>query len=170
MKILMVCLGNICRSPLAEGILQKKAGKIGLEWVVESAGTNGYHDGEPPHLLSKKVALQNGINISEQRSRKFRAADFEKYDLIYAMSKDVIEDIKEIAQKEYNPKKVRLLMDDLYPGKNADVPDPWSQPASAYHEVYTLMEEACDAIVGKELNKKQLAKGKLQETNSIDKL
>ncbi|MFM9911751.1 MAG: low molecular weight protein-tyrosine-phosphatase [Chitinophagaceae bacterium] len=165
MKILMVCLGNICRSPLAEGILQNKAGEIGLEWIVESAGTNGYHDGEPPHPLSKKIALENGIDIGHQRSRKFRADDFDKYDVIYAMAKDVIEDIKEIAQQEYNPKKVRLLMDDLYPGTNKDVPDPWSKPASAYHEVYKMMEEACEAIVSKELNNKQPAKGKLQETN-----
>lgn len=160
MKILMVCLGNICRSPLAEGILQSKAGEVGLDWIVESAGTNGYHDGEPPHPLSKKVALQHGINISEQRSRKFRASDFKKYDRIYAMAKDVIEDIKQIAHHEYDAKKVRLLLDDLYPDKNREVPDPWSQPESAYHEVYKMMEEACEAIiVGKETNRKEIAKG-----------
>ncbi|HLG41641.1 MAG TPA: hypothetical protein VI461_18315, partial [Chitinophagaceae bacterium] len=89
MKILMVCLGNICRSPLAEGILQDKAFKAGLSWSVESAGTNGYHDDEPPHRLSQKVAKLNGIDISSQRSRRFVPEDFEMYDKIYAMAADV---------------------------------------------------------------------------------
>src|SRR5882757_6521724 len=80
MKILMVCLGNICRSPLAEGILQDKAFKAGLNWSVESAGTNSYHIGEPPHHLSQKVARQHGIDISKQRARRFVAEDFEIYD------------------------------------------------------------------------------------------
>ena len=85
MKILMVCLGNICRSPLAEGILQDKARKAGLKWSVESAGTNGYHTGEAPHPLSQKVARINGVDISKQRSRNFVAEDFDRFDKIYAM-------------------------------------------------------------------------------------
>ena len=84
MKILMVCLGNLCRSPLAEGILQDKAWKAGLNWSVESAGTNGYHTGETPHYLSIKVAAANGIDISNQKSRRFTEADFEQYDYIYS--------------------------------------------------------------------------------------
>ena len=94
MKILMVCLGNICRSPMAEGILQHKAREAGLNWIVESAGTNGYHDGEAPHRLSQKVALQNGINICQQRSRRFTAVDFLQYDKIYAMAEDVIYEMR----------------------------------------------------------------------------
>src|SRR5512138_2458905 len=86
MKILMVCLGNICRSPLAEGILQDKAWKAGLKWSIESAGTNGYHNGEAPYPLSQKVSRLNGIDISKQRSRKFVADDFDRFDKIYAMS------------------------------------------------------------------------------------
>lgn len=147
MKILMVCLGNICRSPLAEGILQHKAWQAGLNWSVESAGTNGYHIGEPPHPLSQKVALQNGISISQQRCRAFSAADFHHYDIIYAMALDVIEDIKRISRKEYNSKKVRLLMDELYPGQNKEVPDPWYGPEQDYHTVYRMIEEACEAII-----------------------
>ena len=86
MKFLMVCLGNICRSPLAEGILQHKAKAAGLNWIVESAGTNGYHTGEPPHHLSQKVALLNGINISNQKSRKFIAKDLNEYDTKIALN------------------------------------------------------------------------------------
>src|SRR3954454_2568254 len=98
MKILMVCLGNICRSPMAEGVLTQKAANAGLQWDIESAGTNGYHIGEPPHHLSQKVARLNGIEICNQRARKFTADDFQKFDKIYAMSSDVIDEMKRIAR------------------------------------------------------------------------
>ena len=147
MKILMVCLGNICRSPMAEGILQYKVQKAGLNWEVESAGTNGYHTGEPPHYLSIKVASQNGIDISTQRSRKFTAADFELYDKIYAMAEDVLDDMKMIAKNKFDAGKVDLLLNELYPDQNRDVPDPWSGPESGYHEVFALIEKACEQII-----------------------
>src|SRR6186713_1528808 len=102
MKILMVCLGNICRSPLAEGILQEKALKAGLDWQVESAGTNSYHTGEPPHHLSIKVAAANGIDISRQKKRIFKAADLETYDLVFAMANDVLADMKMIAKDKFD--------------------------------------------------------------------
>lgn len=149
MKILMVCLGNICRSPLAEGILQDKAFKAGLNWSVESAGTNGYHTGEAPHPLSQKVARLNGIDISQQRSRRFRAEDFQVYDRIYALAEDVMDDIRSIARRSFDPAKADLLMNELYPGKNKDVPDPWYGPEAGYHEVYRMIEEVCDAIIKK---------------------
>ena len=152
MKILMVCLGNICRSPIAEGILQHKAWQAGLNWTVDSAGTNGYHDGEPPHRLSQKVASQNGIDICKQRSRRFTTADLEHYDKIYALAEDVIYEMRRIAGKKYSSEKVDLLMNELYPGKNLDVPDPWSGPESGYHEVFRMMEDACDAIIAKMKN------------------
>lgn len=147
MKILMVCLGNICRSPMAEGILQHKAGKAGLNWEVDSAGTNGYHTGEPPHYLSIKVAAQNGIDISTQRSRKFIAADFEQYDKIYAMAEDVLDDMKMIAKNKFDANKVDLLLNELYPDQNRDVPDPWSGPERGYHEVFAIIEKACEQII-----------------------
>jgi protein-tyrosine phosphatase len=147
MKILMVCLGNICRSPLAEGILQEKAFKAGLAWSVESAGTNGYHNGEAPHHLSRKVALLNGIDISHQRSRKFTPADFDTYDKIYAMAGDVVDDMRRIAGKKFDAAKVELLLNELHPGRNLDVPDPWYGTEPGYHEVFKLIDEACDAII-----------------------
>jgi protein-tyrosine phosphatase len=149
MKILMVCLGNICRSPLAEGILQHKAWNAGLKWSIESAGTNGYHTGEPPHKLSQKVAKLNGIDICNQRSRLFTADDFDNFDKIYAMSADVIQEMKWIAKKKFNASKVDLLMNELYPGRNMDVPDPWYGPEPGYHDVYEMIDKACEHIVKK---------------------
>jgi len=110
MKILMVCLGNICRSPLAEGILQKKAVDAGLSWSVESAGTESYHVGQPPHFLSQKVARLNGIEICDQRARRFVAADFDSYDKIYALANDVLGEIRHIAGKKFDPAKAGLLL------------------------------------------------------------
>jgi protein-tyrosine phosphatase len=149
MKILMVCLGNICRSPLAEGVLKHKAGEAGLNWVVESAGTNGYHTGEAPHRLSQKVALLNGVDICDQRARRFVKEDFDRYDKIYAMAEDVVDEMKRIAGEKWNPAKVELFLNELYPGENASVPDPWYGEEPGYHEVYQLIEQTCDAIVSR---------------------
>ncbi|HTB51238.1 MAG TPA: low molecular weight protein-tyrosine-phosphatase [Ferruginibacter sp.] len=149
MKILMVCLGNICRSPLAEGILEKKIQEAGLNWIVDSAGTNGYHVGESPHRLSQKVAEEHGIDISKQITRKFVKEDFGRFDRIYAMAEDIVDEMKMISREKYDASKVELLLNELYPGQNRDVPDPWSKPESAYHEVFELIDKACDAIIAK---------------------
>lgn len=149
MKILMVCLGNICRSPLAEGILQAKALKAGLNWQVDSAGTNGYHTGEPPHDFSIKVARQNGIDICKQRSRRFTVTDFENYDLIYAMAADVLEDMKKIGKNNFDTKKVSLFLEESFPGEEKEVPDPWSGPETDYHEVFEIINNNCDSIIKK---------------------
>lgn len=147
MKILMVCLGNICRSPLAEGILQYKADNAGLNWKVESAGTNGYHIGEAPHQLSQKVATLNGIDISGQRSRQFIKEDMEQYDKIYAMANDVLMDIKQIAKERFNSNKVDLFLNEMYEGENRDVPDPWYGAEEGYHRVYEIIASACEKII-----------------------
>lgn len=153
MKILVVCLGNICRSPLAEGILKHKAARAGLDWTIESAGTNGYHTGEAPHHLSQKVAGLNGIDISTQRSRQFVKADMIKYDRIYAMAADVMDDIKRIAGSQFDPEKAALFLNELYPEAERDVPDPWYGPEAGYHDVYRLIDEASDKIIDKYLKK-----------------
>lgn len=149
MKILMVCLGNICRSPLAEGILEHKAKQAGLHWQVDSAGTNGYHVGEAPHRLSQKVATLRGIDICHQKSRQFVKEDIDKYDKIYALADDVLDEIKWIANAKYNPAKVDLLLNELHPGENRSVPDPWYGPEPGYHDVYDLIEAACEKIIEK---------------------
>jgi len=153
MKILMVCLGNICRSPLAEGVLQDLAKKAGLNWQVNSAGTNGYHTGEPPHHYSIKVAKQNGIDISKQRSRKFTSADFEQYDLIYVMAEDVLDDIKSIGRNNFVSEKVRLFLDESFPGQYKDVPDPWYGTENGYHDVFEIINNNCKNIIKKYTNK-----------------
>ncbi|HLZ89968.1 MAG TPA: low molecular weight protein-tyrosine-phosphatase [Puia sp.] len=148
-SFLMVCLGNICRSPLAEGILQEKARAAGLDWKIDSAGTNGYHVGEAPHHLSQKVARHNGIDIGSQRSRRFTAADFQRFDKIYAMAGDVIDDMRRIAGRNFDPSKVELLMNEVHPGRDEDVPDPWYGPEPGYHEVYTMIDAAANRIIEK---------------------
>jgi protein-tyrosine phosphatase len=147
MKILMVCLGNICRSPLAEGILRKHAEVAGLDWFVDSAGTNGLHDGEPPHRLSQKVASMNGIDISQQKSRRFRASDMESFNLILAMEPEVIRWIGRISGNRFDAAKVKLFMDISRPGEGLEVPDPWYGGESGYHEVYRLLDEGCALLV-----------------------
>jgi protein-tyrosine phosphatase len=150
MKILMVCLGNICRSPLAEGILNSKAKKMTLPWEIDSAGTNNnYHIGEAPHPLSQKVAKLHAVDISNQCARAFQAKDFDRYDKIYAMSSDILVDMKKIAGNKFDPEKTDLLMNELYPGKNMDVPDPWYGEEPGYHQVYDMIDKACDQIIEK---------------------
>lgn len=147
MKILLVCLGNICRSPMAEGILQDKADKAGLNWQVDSAGTNGYHTGEPPHRYSIKVSAANGIDISKQRSRKFTAGDIDEYDLIYAMAEDVLGEMKWIAGTAFDDKKVMLFLKEQYPEESRDVPDPWYGEEDGYHTTFEIISNNCDHII-----------------------
>ena len=154
MKILMVCLGNICRSPLGEGILQHKADKAGLNWKVDSAGTGNYHVGEPPHKLSQKVAKVNGLDISKQICRQFVKEDMLHFDKIYAMDKEVYADIKLMSGELWNASKTDLLMNEVYPGENMDVPDPWYGTEKNYHEVFAMISEASDAIIEKFKNQK----------------
>lgn len=146
----MVCLGNICRSPLAEGILENKAKNAGLPWMVDSAGTNnGYHVGEAPHPLSQKVASLHALDISTQCARAFVAEDFDRFDKIYAMSSDILVNMKNIARKKYDASKAGLLLNELYPGENRDVPDPWFGEEPGYHAVFDMIDKACDKIIQK---------------------
>jgi protein-tyrosine phosphatase len=149
----MVCLGNICRSPLAEGILQHKAHEAGLQWTVESAGTNGYHNGEAPHHICQKLSKANGIDISNQRSRQIKKNDFENYDILYAMAEDVMIDMKSIAGDKFETSNVKLFLEELMPGKQMDVPDPWYGGEDGFIEVYELIEKNCDKIIKNYLSK-----------------
>ncbi|HVX50719.1 MAG TPA: low molecular weight protein-tyrosine-phosphatase [Chitinophagaceae bacterium] len=147
MKILMVCLGNICRSPLAEGILQHKVNMAGLDWQVDSAGTSNYHIGEPPHRLSQKVARVKGIDISHQRGSRFVKEDMLKYDRIYAMDRENYADIKRAAGHLWDENKVALILNELYPGEDREVPDPWYGDEADFVEVFDMLDKACDVIV-----------------------
>ena len=149
MRILMVCLGNICRSPIAEGILLHKVQQRGLQWQIASAGTESYHIGEPPHRLSQSICLQHGIDISGQRAVQLRAADFDKYDILYAMAKDVYDEMRSIAGPDGEMSKVKLFLNELQPGSNASVPDPYYGGADGFELVYDLIDRTCDAIIEK---------------------
>ena len=149
MKILMVCLGNICRSPLAEGILQHKAKEQNLNWEIDSAATLDDMVGLRPDKSSIKVALKNGIDINNQRARLFTKDDIAKFDLIYAMASDVLDDIKFISGDNFDPKKVKLFLDEEFPGMNKDVPDPYMMDISAFEKVYKMIDTGCDFIINK---------------------
>ena len=150
MKILIICLGNICRSPLAEGILKHKANKAGLNWTVDSAGTNGFNAGCPPHKFSQKVAKINGIDICDQQCRHFRPDDMDNFDKIYVMDEENYFDVKRIAKEKWNEKKVDFLLNEVYPGQNREVPDPWFGGEDGFHKVFELLERACEAIISKD--------------------
>lgn len=149
MRILMVCLGNICRSPIAEGVLQHKATERGLNWVVDSAGTESYHIGEPPHRHSQHICLQHGIDISGQRARRFSRADLDRYDIIYALATDVYGEIERIVGRSADSSNVKLFLDELQPGANASVPDPYYGEQDGYTHVFELIDQTCEAIIKK---------------------
>lgn len=151
MRILMVCLGNICRSPLAEGILQQKVREAGYDWTVDSAGTNGYHIGEQPHVLSQKVARDHGIDISGQCCRKLVKEDLLVYDRLFVMDQENYATVKRICADywriEKNDRKVTMILDLLYPGENREVPDPWYGTEKDYRLVFDLLSRACDRLI-----------------------
>jgi len=145
----MVCLGNICRSPIAEGVMRKKALEHGLDWYIDSAGTESYHIGEQPHRSSQRICMQHGIDISEQRARKLVADDLDTFDMVYAMATDVYREINQIAGNRSRMEKVILFLDELHPGNKESVPDPYYGTEKDYAIVYDLVDRTCDAIIQK---------------------
>ncbi len=146
MKIIMVCLGNICRSPLAEGILRHKIKEAGLDWEVESAGTGSWHIGEAPDPRSQKIAKINGIDISKQKAQKFIPDHFTKFDRIYVMDSSNYRDVVNMAVNEDDKNKVELIMNLVEPGKNTTVPDPYYDD-ELYSVVFEMLDEACERII-----------------------
>lgn len=147
MRILMVCLGNICRSPLAEGILRSKILTDAIS--VDSAGTSGLHEGELPDSRSIAVAKSNGIDITDQRSRKFKVADFDNFDLIYAMDQSNYHNILNIARNSDDESKVKMILNESNPGENLNVPDPYYGGDKGFDNVFRMLDEACDNIASK---------------------
>lgn len=144
MKILMVCLGNICRSPLAEGIMKAKAPE---NFVIDSAGTISMHEGNHPDKRAIKTASNHGIDISKQRSRPITSADFETFDKIYCMDVDVLADVVSKAKNEEQRKKVSLFLEVLGDHENAEVPDPYWGDMQEFEDVYHLLDRGCDAVL-----------------------
>ncbi len=155
MKILMVCLGNICRSPLAEGILQEKINSRGLRAAVDSAGTAAYHAGEKPDPRSQAIAFKHGIDISKQRARKFEVDDFDQFDKIFAMDTHNFHDIVALANKQHEAVKVEMILNKIHPGEDCSVPDPYYGGKDGFQKVYNMLNAACEVIADEIAAKKK---------------
>ncbi|MBS7233345.1 low molecular weight phosphotyrosine protein phosphatase [Flavobacterium psychroterrae] len=149
-KILMVCLGNICRSPLAEGIL---ASKLPNNFIVDSAGTGSWHVGNSPDKRSIAVATKNGVNIQNQKGRQFKTSDFDEFDYIYVMDSSNYSDVIDLAKTPEHKNKVQLILNELFPDENVDVPDPYYGVANGFDNVYQMLNEATDIIAKKLIEK-----------------
>ena len=150
-KILMVCLGNICRSPLAEGILASKLPKD--NFIVDSAGTGSWHIGHSPDKRSIAIAQLNGLCIDNQKGRQFKTSDFDKFDYIYVMDNSNYGNVINLAQTEEHKNKVHLILNELFPGENVDVPDPYFGMTNGFETVYQMLDEATDIIAKKLIEK-----------------
>lgn len=143
----MVCLGNICRSPLADGLLRDKVEKLNLPVIVDSAGTSGLHSGEMPDRRMINTAHQFGLDISYLRSRKFTTEDFETFDHIYVMDEENLKNVSKLARNHEQLKKVSLILNLIEPGKNLEVPDPYYGGDAGFREVYSLLDRATDQLI-----------------------
>ena len=143
----MVCLGNICRSPLAEGILRNKTQNLDI--YVDSAGTASYHVGNLPDSRSIKIANKNGIDLTDQRARQFSEKDFDDFDKIYAMDTNNYSNIISLARNQSDRDKVDVILNELTPKSYDNVPDPYYGGGDGFQIVYDMLDKACDAIVGK---------------------
>ena len=149
----MVCLGNICRSPLAEGLLAAKLPKN--KFFVDSAGTGNYHIGKQPDQRSVLTAEKNGLDISYQKARQFNPRDFDDFDYIYVMDNTNYDDVISLAKNEQQKSKVQLILNELFPGENVDVPDPYYGLQNGFDMVYEMLDETCE-ILSKKLIEKHL--------------
>lgn len=145
-KILMVCLGNICRSPLAEGILRDKVQKLKLDVKIDSAGTSDYHIDQHPDKRTILNAKQHGIDISKLRGRQFNVSDFDAFDTIFVMDSNNFKDVISLARNEDDKKKVELILNRVHTNSNKAVPDPYFGGEQGFENVYQLLDEACDVI------------------------
>ena len=146
-RILMVCLGNYCRSPLAEGLLASKLPKN--KFVVDSAGTGDWYIGKQPDERSIATAQKNGLDISYQKGRQFNVNDFDTFDYIYVMDSNNYDDVISLANTEEQRKKVHLILNELFPGENVDVPDPYYGLQNGFDTVYAMLDETCGIIAEK---------------------
>ena len=145
MKILMVCLGNICRSPLAEGILTHKTKHLKVS--IDSAGTAGYHIGNLPDSRSIEIADKHNIDLRNQRARQISRADFDEFDIIYAMDTNNYGHLIALTDNQEEREKVHMIRNEINPGFCESVPDPYYGGNNGFQEVYDMLDKACDKIV-----------------------
>lgn len=143
----MVCLGNICRSPMAEGILKHKVKKHNLDIEVDSAGFEAFHEGDHPDRRGIATLKNYGIDISDQRSRLFKSSDFDTYDFIYVMDGMNHADVMSVTRNEDDKKKVDFILNKTSPGENRHVPDPYYGSGDGFERVYEMLDKACNVIV-----------------------
>ena len=148
-KILMVCLGNICRSPLAQGILEKKSKESNLNIYVDSAGTGGWHVGSSPDLRSINIAKKYNIDISDQKARKFSTYDFQEFDKIFVMDNNNYRDLIRLCSNKKEWNKIQLILKNIDPENNTSVPDPYYGEEDGFEKIYRLLEKACSEIISK---------------------
>lgn len=146
MKVLMVCLGNICRSPMAEGILRHKVNELRLDVSTDSAGTAGYHVGESPDHRAVAAMHKQGVDITDLRARQFVAEDYDQFDLIFAMDQNNYSDMLSLASSEDAIKKLRLILD-LNGSEGKSVPDPYYGGDEGFNDVHQMLDKACDALI-----------------------
>lgn len=140
----MVCLGNICRSPLAEGILKSKLPND--TFIVDSAGTANYHTGNPPDKRSVAVAKKYGLNISHLRGRQFSVSDFDIFDIIYVMDESNYDNVIALSRNDKDTVKVKFILNEIYPNQDYSVPDPYYGGNDGFENVYKMLDEACSVI------------------------
>jgi protein-tyrosine phosphatase len=150
-KILMVCLGNICRSPIAEGIMTSKLPSD--NFIVDSCGTGNWHIGNQPDLRSISISRKKGLDITNQKCRQFITSDFDTFDYIYVMDKSNYKDVIALSQNEKQKSKVQLILNELFPNENRDVPDPYFGLENGFEIVYKMLDETCEIIAKKLIEK-----------------
>lgn len=147
MKVVMVCLGNICRSPLADGLLRKKVAQAGLDVEVDSAGTAAFHVGNPPDMRMQATAKSKGCPINELRARQFVVEDFNRFDRIFVMDQSNRRNVLSLARNSEDESKVEMILNLSHPNQDFEVPDPYYGGDHGFLEVYQLLDEATDVLM-----------------------
>jgi protein-tyrosine phosphatase len=147
MRILLVCLGNICRSPMAEGVLRHRALERGIIVSTDSAGTGDYHVGEAPDRRAQAAMRKQGMDIGDLRARHFTRADFDRFDLLLAMDADNLRNIKALAPSPEHATKAMLIMDHAPDHPLREVPDPYYGGDEDFHAVFAQLDEACQRLL-----------------------